>query len=309
MPSLSSCLPFTAALLMSLASICHADTWRGTAPFCDGSCLPGEQKVGESDYGDGGYCVTGKKALCRNANPACPVTSTKTECYGVVKICENGSADQTGFWRGCTTYACGVCIGIGSTSSALTFGAPPCRQGYVWREAVADDYVCVPPSTRSQAARDNRQAADRRSPNGGPYGPATCKSGYVWREASPSDLVCVTPETRAQTAADNGLAAERRVPAPVNYGRDTCEQGYVWREAIANDRVCVTPQTRAQAWADNAAAASRRSPNGGPSGPDTCKPGFVWREVVPTDHVCVDPAVRQAVASDNGAARQRRVAH
>jgi hypothetical protein len=302
-------VPFFVSLLMFITATSRANTWRGTAPFCAGECLPGEQKMGESDYGDGGYCVTGKKVLCGNANPSCPTTSTKAECYGVVKICENGSADQTGFWRGCNTYACGLCVGIGSTSSALTFGAPPCKQGFVWREAVKDDYVCVPPATRSQAAQDNARAAQRRSPTGGTYGPATCLPGFVWREAAPSDLVCVTPAIRAQVVQDNRLAAERRVSAPVDYGPDTCKQGYVWREAIPNDRVCVTPQTRAQAKSDNAAAASRRSSTGGPSGPDTCKPGYVWREVVPTDHVCVTPSVRQAAANDNRAAKQRRVAH
>lgn len=301
-----SWIPTVAVLLLITTSSVHADTWRGTAPFCDGQCLAGEEKIGESDYGDGAYCVTGKKVLCRNSNPTCPVTSTKAECYGVVKICENGSVDQTGFWRSCNTYACGLCVGIGTTSSAMTFGAPRCKQGFVWREAVQDDYVCVPPATRAQAAEDNRLASKRRSPTGGPYGPATCLAGYVWREAAPGDLVCVTPGTRTQVARDNSLAAERRTSAPLDYGRDTCKQGYVWREAITNDRVCVTPQTREQARADNVAAASRRSPSGGVSGPDTCKPGFVWREVVPTDHVCVDPSVRDAAAQDNRAAKSRR---
>jgi hypothetical protein len=300
------CAALVVACLALSPAMGLADSWRGTAPFCAGECLPGEVQVGESDYGDGGYCITGKKVLCRNANPTCPVTSTKAECYGVVKICENGSPDQTGHWRACTTYACGACLGIGSVSSGLSTGGPTCKQGFVWREAVRDDYVCVTPQTRSNAAADNAQARHRVSPQGGPYGPATCKQGFVWRNATASDLVCVTPETRAQAQRDNAQAEQRRVVAAPNYGRDTCKQGFVWREAIANDHVCVTPGARQQARNDNAAAASRRVPNGGASGPDTCRQGFVWREAIPTDHVCVSPAVRNETARENQLARARR---
>jgi len=84
-----------------------------------------------------------------------------------------------------------------------------CATGYVWREAFQGDRVCVPPATREQAASENRQAAARREPGGGAYGPDTCRPGYVWREARPDDHVCVTPETRAQAAADNREANNR----------------------------------------------------------------------------------------------------
>jgi len=90
-------------------------------------------------------------------------------------------------------------------------GTDTCLQGYVWREAVPGDHVCVTPETRTQAAEDNSLAASHRSPTGGAYGPDTCLQGYVWREAVPGDHVCVTPETRAQAAEDNSLAASRRV--------------------------------------------------------------------------------------------------
>ena len=88
-----------------------------------------------------------------------------------------------------------------------------CRQGYVWREAVPGDQVCVPPATRAQAARDNSLAAARREPGGGASGPNTCRQGFVWREAKQGDAVCVTPEVRAQVASDNAEAASRRVGA------------------------------------------------------------------------------------------------
>lgn len=38
----------------------------------------------------------------------------------------------------------------------------PCLSGYVWREAIADDFVCVTPSTRAQARDDNANASRRR---------------------------------------------------------------------------------------------------------------------------------------------------
>lgn len=84
-----------------------------------------------------------------------------------------------------------------------------CVQGYVWREASPVDHVCVTAKTRSQTADDNTQAAARRQPGGGAYGPDTCRQGYVWRDAFSGDHVCVPGETRAQAAADNARAAER----------------------------------------------------------------------------------------------------
>jgi hypothetical protein len=85
-----------------------------------------------------------------------------------------------------------------------------CLPGFVWREAVTGDKVCVTPETRDQTAADNAQADARRSPTGGDYGPDTCLDGFVWRVATPADLVCVPPETRDQAASDNAAAASRR---------------------------------------------------------------------------------------------------
>lgn len=116
-------------------------------------------------------------------------------------------------------------------SAAGDFGPDTCLEGFVWREAVPNDHVCVPPSTRTQARQDNDQALSRREPNGGPFGPDTCKQGYVWREATPTDHVCVTPATRTQTAEDNRKGPDRRAslniwlthwaPGPVCNG-DVC---------------------------------------------------------------------------------------
>jgi hypothetical protein len=101
-------------------------------------------------------------------------------------------------------------INIAPTAAAQPpFGPDTCKQGYVWREAIPSDHVCVPPATRSQTAFDNSQAASRRNPTG-PFGSDTCIQGYVWREAFPNDHVCVPPATRSQAAFDNSQAANRR---------------------------------------------------------------------------------------------------
>ena len=271
------------------SSMVFADTWRGTAPFCDGECLPGEETIAVSDWGDGGYCVTGKKVLCRNASTTCQPGPTEASCYGVVMVCDNG----------CGSYGCGPCFGLddvdilNSGNSAGPAVGLPCQSGYVWREAYAGDYVCVTPESRSRAAADNAAAAGRRAEGD------WCVPGYVWREAVPADLVCVEPSVRSETALENELAAQRTV-LPLQVFNDTCISGYVRREAIANDHVCVTPETRAQAWQDNDAAAQRWV-----AGSDTCISGYVWREVIPADHVCVTPEVRAAAQADNEMASAR----
>ena len=94
----------------------------------------------------------------------------------------------------------------------LPYGVNQCIQRYnVWREASAADFVCVPVKTRVETRQENAQAAQRRSPNGGPYGPDTCKQGFVWREAFPNDHVCVPPSGRSRAAEDNSLERSRRV--------------------------------------------------------------------------------------------------
>ena len=88
--------------------------------------------------------------------------------------------------------------------------AAPCLRGFVPREAVPGDDVCVPPLRRAEVLADNALADERRSPTGGAFGPDTCLPGFVWREAVPGDVVCVPPETRSRTFADNAQADARR---------------------------------------------------------------------------------------------------
>lgn len=111
-------------------------------------------------------------------------------------------------------------FGHSAQAQGLPYGTDTCLQGYVWREAVPNDHVCVTPETRFQVAYDNSQVAARIQPGGGPYGPFTCLQGYVWREAVPNDYVCVTPQTRSQAAYDNSQANNRRGSSgvPIDYG-------------------------------------------------------------------------------------------
>jgi hypothetical protein len=49
-----------------------------------------------------------------------------------------------------------------SHASAQLYGPDTCVQGYVWREAVPNDHVCVTPQERAMASEQNRLAAQRR---------------------------------------------------------------------------------------------------------------------------------------------------
>jgi hypothetical protein len=180
-----------------------------------------------------------------------------------------------------------------------------CLQGFVWREASPADHVCVTPAVRAEAASDNGQAAARREPGGGAFGPDTCRQGFVWREAFANDHVCVPPATRSAAAADNQAAAGRHNPAQAVFGPNTCAQGFVWREADQSDFVCVSGAERATVRTENATPTLHRHPGGGAFGPDTCDNGFVWRDAYPGDHVCVTPARRGQAWADNGQAHAR----
>jgi len=93
-----------------------------------------------------------------------------------------------------------------------------CVQGYVWREAIPGDHVCVTPEARAQVQRDNNDALNRRDTKG-TQGPNTCVEGYVWREAAPGDYVCVRPEIRAQAQRENTEAVNRTAKSPQVLGQ------------------------------------------------------------------------------------------
>jgi hypothetical protein len=98
-----------------------------------------------------------------------------------------------------------------AAADPLPYGPDTCIQGYVWREAIPSDHVCVTPAVRDRTQQENATVVERRDPTG-PYGSNTCKSGFVWREAFDGDTVCVTPDIRSQTKADNAAAASRVQP-------------------------------------------------------------------------------------------------
>jgi hypothetical protein len=180
-----------------------------------------------------------------------------------------------------------------------------CLMGYVWRAARPGDRVCVTAAERAETADENAQAAARRQPGGGAYGPNTCRQGFVWREAFPEDRVCVSPRSRDRARQSNAASSGRTNPARLAYGPNTCKTGYVWRDSDDFDWVCVTGAIRQQTREENALAASRRQPGAGAYGPNTCRSGFVWREAFPGDQVCVTRSSRSQARTDNAAAASR----
>ena len=127
-------------------------------------------------------------------------------CGGKMTICVD--CQSPGFPSGPLSPRKCICeCNVGGCNTG--YGRDTCKRGFVWREAVPGDHVCVDPTTRTQAAEDNRLAAQRRAGHG-PFGPDTCIQGFVWREATPNDHVCVTLATRAKVHDDNNRAQSRR---------------------------------------------------------------------------------------------------
>ena len=102
-------------------------------------------------------------------------------------------------------------LSIAALAAAQAYGPDTCVSGYVWREAVENDHLCVTPDQRTQARRDNAQARYRVSLTQNHSGPNTCRSGYVWREAAEGDVVCVEPWVRTRVRQDNAAAQSRYV--------------------------------------------------------------------------------------------------
>jgi hypothetical protein len=207
--------------------------WDGTAPLCDGSCRGNESeltRVGSlPDFWVapfvtippfGANCATGSKALCCVTHGrTCRWDGTAPFCEGKCRPGEapstppQGSSSGAACVTGSKVYCC-TTGNVGTTRQPLvarncSSGPGTCTRGYVWREARANDRVCVTPQVRQQTRNDNAQARQRRSPTGGPSGPDTCRSGFVWREAFAGDHVCVTPKARQQAAQDNHWAGVR----------------------------------------------------------------------------------------------------
>jgi hypothetical protein len=93
---------------------------------------------------------------------------------------------------------------------ASTAQSDACADGYVWREAVEGDHVCVSPGSRELAKADNANAEQFRARRGSDE----CVQGFVWRLAKPEDHVCVSETTREQTAQENAVAYSRLASGP-----------------------------------------------------------------------------------------------
>ena len=55
-------------------------------------------------------------------------------------------------------------------TSSFALPKNECKNGFVWREAVSNDYVCVTPEARDTAKIQNRNAHANRNPKGGAFG-------------------------------------------------------------------------------------------------------------------------------------------
>ena len=112
--------------------------------------------------------------------------------------------------KACLVAAVGVLLTL-TAHAGCNFGPDECSRGFVWREAVAGDHVCVSGTVRQEAARDNvsQQGRVAPPPPGGGRPSFACSNGYVPRRITSGDNVCVTPETRSQVLADNEAASGR----------------------------------------------------------------------------------------------------
>ncbi|RBQ16414.1 hypothetical protein DP939_31185 [Spongiactinospora rosea] len=95
------------------------------------------------------------------------------------------------------------------------------------------------PDVRWETREENRLAAERREPNGGPWGPDTCKQGFVWREANRSDHVCVYPSSRSRAWVNSANAAFglQDPSAPLRIGGTSAYEEYYAPEDLVTWRV------------------------------------------------------------------------
>ncbi|MER5702092.1 hypothetical protein ABT023_09050 [Micromonospora sp. NPDC002296] len=130
--------------------------------------------------------------------------------HDIGKMATDAGRDTRLRWLAETLAAVVLLAGLLTVASPaqaadLPWGPYTCATGYVWREAVPGDQVCVTPQTRSDTQTENALGPSRREPNG------FCKVGFVWRETRSSDLVCVFPSSRDRAYSDNANAPWRLV--------------------------------------------------------------------------------------------------
>lgn len=127
-----------------------------------------------------------------------------------------------------------------------------CKSGFVWREAVGGDLVCVTPTSRQTARDENVLGPSRTVP-----GSVFCRSGFVWRESRPSDLVCVPPTARDRVLQENYRALENVVD-PYSLGRTMNVN--VWTRSdqlykyVVGSASGLSPNGRVEFWANGIVA-------------------------------------------------------
>jgi hypothetical protein len=161
------------------------------------------------------YFIHGSPQCGPDSDPNCPVKDAPGGVYGpyVITRFNRGGEQNTTIYFVMSTwnpYQVSLMKSTLVLHSSLPYGPDTCKAGFVWRETIPDDHVCVSPAERTLARDQNRVADQRRSTNGGAFGPDTCKSGFVWRDAFPGDHVCVSPPERQHAADQNAQAGSRR---------------------------------------------------------------------------------------------------
>ncbi len=166
---------------------------------------------------DAGYChfIRGPGECGPPSDPNSPRSNTPGGIYApyIIQPLTRGGAQTTTVYYVMSTwnpYQVSLMRTTLAAPSSLPFGPDTCKQGFVWREAVPDDHVCVTLDVRAATAAQDNEATSHRAPDGGAFGPDTCQQGFVWRDAFEGDHVCVMPSVRDEAAADNRSAASRR---------------------------------------------------------------------------------------------------
>ncbi|PEG38732.1 hypothetical protein CQY20_12230 [Mycolicibacterium agri] len=137
--------------------------------------------------------------------------------------------------RGCNSGIFGdPCSGWSPEASVVIeplYGPDTCKDGFVWRDAVPGDHICVTPERRQKVADDFHTAksraaaqspaahlgdprciANRTLPGCSSMAAPSCLEGFVPRAVPGEDvLVCVTPQERDLIAQENANPKQNRV--------------------------------------------------------------------------------------------------
>ena len=103
----------------------------------------------------------------------------------IVKPKDRGDSRYTRFINA-MRMSCSSALGLShggarlpAESSHLLFGPDTCKSGYVFREAVPHDHVCVTKDIHNLVMQQNEQSDVHVSPNGGRFGFGSCLHGAL----------------------------------------------------------------------------------------------------------------------------------